>query len=66
LTVALTDRLPSLDRQELLTLRTNARRLQASAGKKADEAAALLPLIDAEIAKRGPTGTVKRAAKRKA
>ncbi len=58
----LTDRLPSLDRDQLLALRTNAKRLQASEGVKADEAGALLPLIEAEIARRGPktTGRVGR------
>jgi hypothetical protein len=64
--LALTDLLPTLDRQELLNLRTNARRLQANAGAKADEATALLPMIDAEIAKRGPAETPKVRSKRKA
>jgi hypothetical protein len=52
LTLALIDRLSSLDKQQLLNLRTNARRLTADAGPKADEAVALLPLIEAEIARR--------------
>jgi hypothetical protein len=55
LSFALTaDRLPTLDRQELLTLRSNARRLEADAGPRADEAKALLPLIEEELSKRAP------------
>ncbi len=61
----LTDRLSSLDKDQLLNLRANARRLQADAGPKTDEAAALLPLIDAELAKRAAAVAVKAAPKRK-
>ncbi|MGZ3274383.1 MAG: hypothetical protein ACXU82_07100 [Caulobacteraceae bacterium] len=50
----LTDRLPTMDRDQLLALRINAQRLQSSEGVKADQAGALLPLIEAEIARRGP------------
>jgi hypothetical protein len=48
------DRLEAFDRQQLLTLRSNARRLGADIGPRADEAKALLPLIDAELSKRAP------------
>jgi hypothetical protein len=61
MTLTVTDRLPTLDREQLLNLRTNARRLQADTGKKAGEASALLPLIDAEIARRGPAAAAKRS-----
>lgn len=63
-----TDRLETFDRQQLLTLRSNARRLQADAGPRADAAKALLPLIDAELSKRAPAATAAkgRPAKKKA
>lgn len=62
-TTSLTDRLPTLDRRELLTLRANAVRLEAAAGAHADEAGALLPLIEAELERRGPAPTAKAKAK---
>ncbi len=64
---ALTDRLSMFDKQQLLTLRANARRLGADVGPKADEAsAALLPLIEEELAKRAPPSAAKTRAKAKA
>ena len=63
---ALTDRLSMFDKQQLLTLRANARRLEADAGPKADEAKALLPLIEEELAKRAPPSAAKTRAKAKA
>jgi hypothetical protein len=66
LSFVLTDRLPSFDRQELLNLRSNARRLQADTGPRADQAKALLPLIEAELTKRGPATAAKAPAKKKA
>lgn len=64
---ALTDRLSMFDRQQLLTLRSNARRLGADAGPRADEAKALLPLIEEELLKRGPAASqAKGRPKRKA
>jgi len=65
LTQALAERLPSFDKQQLLTLKTNAMKVQADAGQKADEAGALLPLIDAELARRGAEAAEKTRAKRK-
>ena len=62
----LTDRLPTLDRQELLNLRSNARRLQTDTGPRADQAKALLPLIEEELVRRGPTQPGKAPAKKKA
>ena len=63
---ALTDRLSMFDKQQLLTLRANARRLGADTGPKADEAKALLPLIEEELAKRAPPSAAKTRAKAKA
>lgn len=51
---ALIDRLEAFDRQQLLNLRSNARRLEADAGPRADEARALLPMIEAELSRRAP------------
>ena len=66
--LVLTDRLPTFDRQELLNLRSNARRLLADTGPRADEAKALLPLIEEELSKRTPAAasTAKPRAKKKA
>jgi hypothetical protein len=61
LAFVLTDRLPLFDRQELLNLRSNARRLLADTGPRADEAKALLPLIEEELSKRAPATVAKRA-----
>jgi hypothetical protein len=67
LAFVLTDRLPMFDKQQLLNLRSNARRLQADTGPRADEAKALLPLIEEELQKRGPaTAPAKGRPKRKA
>jgi hypothetical protein len=52
--MTIAERLPDLDRSDLLTLQTNARRLHSEAGIRADAAGALLPLIEAELAKREP------------
>jgi len=52
LPVTLNDRLPTMAKEDLLSLRTNARRVQADAGPKADEASTLLPLIEAELSRR--------------
>jgi hypothetical protein len=60
----LTDRLPALDKQQLINLRTNARRLEAAAGDRAADAAALLPLIEAELSRRTPSEPAKPRAKR--
>jgi hypothetical protein len=50
--MAIADRLPTLDDAALASLRANAARLQAGGGAKQEEAAMLLPLIEAEIAER--------------
>lgn len=63
-----TDQLETFDRQQLLTLRSNARRLGADAGPRAAAAQALLPLIEAELSKRAPavTAAAKARPKKKA
>jgi hypothetical protein len=50
--MALADRLSTLDDKALANLRANAVRLQSADGAKREEAAVLLPLIEAEIADR--------------
>jgi hypothetical protein len=62
--LALTERLSSFDKQQLLNLRSNARRLQSDTGPRADEARALLPLVEAEIASRSPAAPAKARAKK--
>ena len=57
----LSDQLPTFDRQQLLNLRSNARRLQADAGPRGEEAKALLPLIEAELSKRPTTASLARS-----
>jgi len=52
-----TDQLETFDRAQLLTLRSNARRLQADAGPRAAAAEALLPLIEAELIRRAPAAS---------
>ncbi|WP_310540747.1 hypothetical protein [Phenylobacterium sp.] len=47
------DLIPTLDDEGLANLRANARRLENSeVARQAEQAAALLPLIDAELAER--------------
>ena len=62
--LALNDRLSTFDKQQLLNLKANALRLQADAGAHADKAAALLPLIEAELSRRSGGETAKVRAKR--
>jgi len=50
--MTLAERIPDLDDDALKTLRANAHRLQAEGGRRQEEAAMLLPLIDAELAER--------------
>jgi hypothetical protein len=50
--MALADMIPTLDDKELVTLRDNARRLEASDGSLRQQAVELLPLIEAEVAAR--------------
>lgn len=65
MSLALNDRLPSFDRQELLNLRSNCRRLEADAGPRADEAKALLPLVEEELSRRGPAASAAKARAKK-
>lgn len=46
------DQLPTLDDTALANLRANAARLQSGGGARREAAAALLPLIEAEITER--------------
>ncbi len=62
--MTLAERLPSLAREELLALRENARRLGSEAGTRQEEAAALLPLIEAELAQRAERQPAKAASPR--
>ena len=48
------DRLEAFDRAQLLTLRSNARRLEGDVGPRGEQAKALLPLIEEELSKRTP------------
>jgi hypothetical protein len=66
LSFALADRLSMFDKQQLITLRSNARRLEGETGPRADEAKALLPLIEEELAKRVSAAAALARAKRKA
>ena len=51
--MAIADMLPTMDDAALASLRINASRLQADAdGARQEQAAMLLPLIDAELAER--------------
>jgi hypothetical protein len=51
--MAIADMIPTLDDDALVSLRVNAQRLSlGAAGPKTAEAAALLPLLDAELAAR--------------
>ena len=50
--MALSEMLPTFDDAALLNLRSNAVRLAAEPGARHEAAAALLPLIEAEIADR--------------
>jgi hypothetical protein len=51
--MAIADMIPTLDDDALASLRANAERLSAGApGPKTDEAAALLPLVETELAAR--------------
>lgn len=51
--MAMADLIPTLDDEGLANLRANAQRLENSdVARQAEQAAALLPLIDAELAER--------------
>ena len=71
--MAIADMLPTMDDAALANLRINASRLQADAdGARQEQAALLLPLIDAELAERDarkppkPARAVRAKAKPKA
>ncbi|HWA60928.1 MAG TPA: hypothetical protein VG939_06110, partial [Caulobacteraceae bacterium] len=57
----LAERLPTLSRDDLMTLRANARRLETETGPRAVQAAELLPLIEAELAARPTAGAPAKA-----
>ena len=51
--MAMADLIPTLDDEGLANLRANAQRLETSSvARQAEQASALLPLIDAELAER--------------
>ena len=51
--MAMADLIPTLDDEGLANLRANAQRLETSGvARQAEQASALLPLIDAELAER--------------
>ena len=50
--MTLAERIPTLDDDALKTLGANARRLEAEGGRRQEEAAMLVPLIEAELADR--------------
>jgi|GEM_PF-3412459 len=64
--MTVSDLIPTLDDKELANLHANALRLQAGAGKRRDEAAVLIPLIEAEQAERIARTPPKRRAVRRA
>ena len=51
-TMTLAGMIPTLDDKALANLRDNARRLEAGDGRQQQQAAAALPLIEAELAAR--------------
>ena len=64
--MAIEDLIPSMDDAGLANLRDNARRLKASNdGRQQEQASLLLPLIEAELAKRLAAKPPKKTAKKK-
>lgn len=66
MTTPLADMIPTMPAADLTTLRANAARLvETGAGQQALTAAEIIPLIDAEVARRAalpPAATVKKRA----
>ncbi len=61
--MAIADMIPGMDDSELANLRQNAQRLTASAvARQQEQAVALLPLIDAELAQRAAAKPASKAA----
>ncbi len=64
--MAIEDMIPGMDDAGLANLRDNARRLKASNdGRQQEQAALLLPLIEAELAARLAAKPPKKTAKKK-
>jgi hypothetical protein len=64
--MAIADLIPNMDDAGLANLRDNARRLKASNdGRQQEQAALLLPLIEAELTERQARKPPKKTAKKK-
>jgi hypothetical protein len=64
--MAIADMIPGMDAASLANLRANALRLKASNdGRQQEQASALLPLIEAELAAREALKPPKKSAKKK-
>jgi ABC-type transporter MlaC component len=64
--MAIADMIPGMDKASLSNLRDNARRLKASNDtRQQEQASALLPLIEAELAAREALKPPKKTAKKK-
>ncbi|HTK34001.1 MAG TPA: hypothetical protein VL358_01785 [Caulobacteraceae bacterium] len=64
--MAIADMIPDMDAASLANLRANALRLKASNdGRQQEQASALLPLIEAELAAREALKPPKKSAKKK-
>ena len=64
--MAIADMIPGMDDASLANLRDNARRLKASNdGRQQEQAALLLPVIEAELAARLAAKPPKKTAKKK-
>ncbi|OYX30519.1 MAG: hypothetical protein B7Y99_11580 [Caulobacterales bacterium 32-69-10] len=61
--MSMAERILTMDDASLVRLRDNARRLEASPGRQQNEAAALVPLIEAELAERESKKPVKKVSK---
>ena len=57
--MSMIDLIPNFDQQALMNLRENALRLEQQGGPQQAKAAAMLPLIDAELAERKAREPVK-------
>jgi len=63
--MTLAERLPTFELDALRSLQVNARRLAGEAGRRGEEAEALLPLIEAELSQREAAAPKKVRAVRK-
>jgi hypothetical protein len=64
--MAIADMIPDMDDAQLSNLDKNARRLEGEGGAKQEQAAALRPLIDAELERRAALKPANKAPVRKA